>query len=162
MIVPPQGEPIAIDASGAAGTLADLNFYHGQKTIPHRGPKAALTVAGTVSGWSEALAVSSELGGVQKPLARLLGDAIRYAADGIPVTHSQAEATQNKLRELVDQPGFARTFLLNGAPLLPVAGLLSRTSPIHYASSPKKVWIVSIAVHWRISWLSACRSWKCR
>ena len=54
LIVPPEGDPIAIDASGAAGSLATLEAYAGQQHIPHRGPQAALTVAGTVSGWDEA------------------------------------------------------------------------------------------------------------
>lgn len=114
LIVPPRGEPVAIDASGAAGSLASLDFYRGAKAIPHRGTQAALTVPGTVSGWAEALKVSAELGGGQLPLSRLMADAIRYAADGIPVTASQAHATQSKYAELVDVPGFADTFLPQG------------------------------------------------
>lgn len=114
LIVPPKGSPIAIDASGAAGSLADFSFYAGATAIPHRGVKAALTVAGTVSGWAEALKVSGELTGNVKPVSRLLADAIRYAADGIPVTPSQAAATQSKYHELVHQPGFASTFLPEG------------------------------------------------
>lgn len=114
LIVPPQGDPVAIDASGAAGSLADFSFYENAATIPHRGPKAALTVAGTVSGWAEALEVSAEFGGSAMPVSRLLADAIRYAADGIPVTHSQASATQSKYHELASQPGFAATFLPDG------------------------------------------------
>ncbi|MCX8959233.1 gamma-glutamyltransferase family protein [Erwinia psidii] len=120
LIVPPQGEPVAIDASGAAGSLADIDFYQGAATIPHRGPQAALTVAGTVSGWAEALKVSAELGGNLLPVSRLLADAIRYAADGVPVTHSQAEATRSKYAELVNQPGFTDIFLPDGK--LPLAG----------------------------------------
>ena len=92
-MVPPGGDPIAIDASGAAGSLAHPDFYHGESHIPHRGPKAALTVAGTVSGWQEELTLAHELGATPLPLSRLLRDAIRYAADGIPVTASQAAAT---------------------------------------------------------------------
>lgn len=116
LIMPPQGEPVAIDASGAAGSLAHPSFYQGLQQIPHRGPKAALTVAGTVSGWSEALTLAREYGGAALPLPRLLRDAIRYAADGIPVTASQAAATQAKYQELADQPGFAATFMPDGAP----------------------------------------------
>ncbi|HHT7401516.1 TPA: oxamate amidohydrolase, partial [Raoultella ornithinolytica] len=81
LIVPPEGEPIAIDASGAAGSLASPEAYAGLAQIPHRGPQAALTVAGTVSGWDEALKISQTLTGKALPLARLLEDAIRYAAD---------------------------------------------------------------------------------
>ena len=114
LIVPPQGSPVAIDASGAAGTHATLDFYAGESHIPHRGPKAALTVAGTVGGWQEALKVSAELGGEQKPLSHLLRDAIRYAADGIPVTASQEAATRAKQHELQGIHSFADVFLPNG------------------------------------------------
>ncbi|MGK9174641.1 gamma-glutamyltransferase family protein [Yokenella regensburgei] len=114
LIVPPEGEPLAIDASGAAGQQATPDLYAGHAHIPHRGPLAALTVPGTLSGWDEALKVSVSLGGGQLPLSRLLADAIRYASDGIPVTHSQAHATQSKYPELVDIPGFADTFLVEG------------------------------------------------
>ncbi|MFU9138523.1 gamma-glutamyltransferase family protein [Erwinia tasmaniensis] len=120
LIVPPEGGPIAIDASGAAGSLASLAFYEPAQAIPHRGPRAALTVAGTVSGWAEALNVSAGMGGAALPLSRLLADAIRYAADGIPVTGSQADATRSKYHELADQPGFAATFLPDGE--VPEAG----------------------------------------
>ncbi|WBM69913.1 gamma-glutamyltransferase family protein [Buttiauxella sp. WJP83] len=111
LIVQPEGEPIAIDASGAAGSLASIELYSSEKNIPHRGPKAALTVPGTLSGWNEALKVAVELGGGQLPLSRLLADAIRYAADGIPVTTSQTLATHSKYDELVNIAGFAETFL---------------------------------------------------
>lgn len=116
LIVPPEGEPITIDASGAAGSLASLEAYADLTHIPHRGPRAALTVAGTVSGWNEALNVSQEITGKALPLARLLEDAIGYAADGAPVTASQAHATADKLAELHDIPGFAETFLTDGQP----------------------------------------------
>jgi oxamate amidohydrolase len=46
----------------------------------------------------------------------LLADAIDYAEDGYPVTLSQAQRTRSKIDELRDQPGFAGTFLRNGAP----------------------------------------------
>ncbi|HHG8773720.1 TPA: oxamate amidohydrolase [Raoultella planticola] len=116
LIVPPDGEPIAIDASGAAGSLATPEAYAGLAHIPHRGPQAALTVAGTVSGWDEALKVSHSLTGKALPLSRLLEDAIRYAANGAPVTASQSSATASKFAELHDLPGFAETFLVNGQP----------------------------------------------
>jgi gamma-glutamyltranspeptidase/glutathione hydrolase len=121
LIVPPQGEPVAIDASGPAGSLATLDYYAGMARIPARGPKAALTVAGTVGGWQEALEVSQELGG-HMPLPRLLADAIHYAAEGIPVTPSQHMATTAKRGELETVPGFAETFLTQGE--APTAGSL--------------------------------------
>ena len=120
LIVPPDGEPLAIDASGAAGALATPAAYADLTQIPHRGPRAALTVAGTVSGWDEALRVSVELCGRALPLPRLLADAIDYAETGIPVTASQAAASAAKYAELCDLPGFAAAFLPDGAP--PQAG----------------------------------------
>lgn len=116
LIVPPEGDPIAIDASGAAGSLATLAAYDGLAHIPHRGPQAALTVAGTVSGWDEALKVSREMTGKALPLARLLADAIDYAQNGTPVTASQASATASKYEELKEIPGFAETWLVDGKP----------------------------------------------
>lgn len=124
LIVPPEGEPVAIDASGAAGSLATPEAYAGLAQIPHRGPQAALTVAGTVSGWDEALKISHSLTDKSLPLARLLEDAIGYATEGIPVTPSQSSATHSKFDELHHLPGFAETFLVNGQP--PVAGSLFR------------------------------------
>lgn len=121
LIVPPEGEPVAIDASGPAGSLATMEHYAGMTLIPVRGPDAALTVAGTVGGWQEALQVSTERGG-RLPLSRLLADAIFYADSGIPVTPSQHLATASKKAELQDIPGFAETFLHNGQ--APLAGSL--------------------------------------
>lgn len=122
LIVPPEGDPIAIDASGAAGSLATPEAYSGLAKIPHRGAQAALTVAGTVSGWDEALKISQSLTRQSLPLARLLEDAINYADNGIPVTPSQATATSSKFAELRNLPGFAETFLVNNA--APEAGSL--------------------------------------
>ncbi len=62
LIMPGKGDPVGIDGSGRAGSLANFDFYKGETHIPHRGPKAALTVAGTVSGWQAALDLSAELG----------------------------------------------------------------------------------------------------
>ncbi len=121
LIVPPHGEALAIDACGPAGSLATMARYAGLERIPVRGPGAALSVAGTVGGWQEALNLSVEMGG-RMPLAHLLADAIHYANAGIPVTPSQHLATAAKMDELQSIPGFAETFLDNGA--APAAGAL--------------------------------------
>jgi len=120
LIVPPAAPPIAIDACGRAGSRATLELYRerGLGAIPTRGPLAANTVAGTISGWIEALSISRKLGG-KVPVARLLADATGYAQDGIPVTRSQYAATTAKLDELKDQPGFGRCYLVNGEAPLP-------------------------------------------
>ncbi len=114
VIVPPDGEPIAIRTCGGAAEKATIEAYtsQGLKSIPFRGPWAANTVAGTVGGWKSALDVSQSRGG-KLPLSVLLKDAIAYAKEGIPVTPSQSLLTAKKLPELIDQPGFAETFLKN-------------------------------------------------
>src|SRR5579863_4902405 len=105
----PGAEPRAIDACGAAAAGASIEWYRERGisgSIPFRGGLAANTVAGTVSGWSLALDFSrAQLGG-RMPLARLLADAIPYAANGIVVTPSQTVTTTGKLAGLKGQPGF--------------------------------------------------------
>jgi oxamate amidohydrolase len=121
--------PIAIDACGRAAGLASIDWYRTQgvtgSAIPGRGPLAANTVAGAISGWREALIHSSRLGGTL-PVSRLLQDAIYYAKHGAPVTQSQVNFTTKFLPELGHQPGFAKQFL-NGADIPKVDTL--RTYP---------------------------------
>ena len=111
----PGQAPRAIDACGRAAALADRGFYAGLDAIPARGPQAALTVAGTVGGWARALALAAPWGQAL-PLQRLLADAIRHARDGVAVSTSQHQLTAQKLAGLQAQPGFAETFLVDGAP----------------------------------------------
>jgi gamma-glutamyltranspeptidase/glutathione hydrolase len=112
--------PRAINAVGAAGARVDVDLYQhqGLAQIPSRGPLAANTVAGTISGWQAALEMSDAWGG-SMPLARLLEDATHYAEAGFPVTDSQHHNTAAKQAELVDVPGWADTFLANGEPPAP-------------------------------------------
>ncbi len=107
--------PIAIDACGPAAALATRDFYAADDAIPARGPRAALTVAGTISGWHTALDVASRWGDAL-PLERLLADAIRHAREGVVVTDSQHALTRDKLDGLKPVPGFAEVFLAHGAP----------------------------------------------
>ncbi|MBX9709851.1 MAG: gamma-glutamyltransferase family protein [Xanthobacteraceae bacterium] len=108
-------KPIAVDGCGAAARAASVEFYtsKGLSRIPERGPFAANTVAGTLSGWAEAHAIAREIGG-KLPLSRLLEDAVWSAENGFAVTASQQELTETKFAELKDSPGFANTFLLDG------------------------------------------------
>jgi gamma-glutamyltranspeptidase len=121
IISEPGQEPLGIDACGRAAELATIDFYKGRglRSIPGRGPLAANTVAGAVSGWHEALVHSARLGG-RLPLSRLLQDAIWYARNGAPVTQSQVNFTARFLPELAALPGFARQFL--NAPSVQPAG----------------------------------------
>lgn len=112
----PGHTPVAIDASGFAAGLATRQFYAGLDAVPARGPRAALTVAGTVSGWAKALELAGTWGGSPLPLGRLLRDGIRHARDGVVVTSSQAALTRQKFEGLKDAPGFAQTFLVGGEP----------------------------------------------
>ncbi|MBT5050510.1 MAG: gamma-glutamyltransferase, partial [Rhodospirillaceae bacterium] len=81
-----------------------------------RGPLAALTAAGAVSGWQMALEESARRGG-SLPLSRLFEDAIQYAKNGTPVTGTLNRNCTEKLEELIDIPGFSETFLADGIPI---------------------------------------------
>jgi gamma-glutamyltranspeptidase/glutathione hydrolase len=117
----PSGRVIAIMGAGPAGALARRELYreHGHDAIPSRGPLAALTAPAAVAGWIMALEAAKARGG-RLPLEVLLGSAIRYAQDGYTVTRSQERLTTEKLAELIEVPGFADTFLVDGKP--PKAG----------------------------------------
>jgi len=123
LIAEPGREPVAIMACGGAGEKATAEFYRGHASIPPRGPLAANTVAGALSGWEAALAVSRRWGG-RLPLSRILTDAIAYGRNGVPVTVSQHQNTTAKLAELKDLPGYAAQLLVNGEP--PPVGSLFR------------------------------------
>ncbi|MBS0446483.1 MAG: gamma-glutamyltransferase family protein [Proteobacteria bacterium] len=123
LISRPGKAPVAIDACGRSAALATQDWYARQghaAAIPTRGPLAANTVAGAVSGWKLAL----EQVGTKLPLRRLLDDAIWYASVGTPVTQSQVDYTTKFLGELGTQPGYGATFLHDGR--LPRAGALQR------------------------------------
>ena len=111
----PVGELFAIDACGAAGENVDLQLYAdaGLDSIPFRGPLAAITTAGTVSGWAHVLA---EAGG-SLPLDALLGAAIDHAKNGVKVTQSGAAVAENKAAELAGNAGYASVFQPDGRPL---------------------------------------------
>ncbi|MGB1762567.1 gamma-glutamyltransferase family protein [Alloalcanivorax xenomutans] len=121
----PGEEPVAIEACGTAAAAADVDYYRerGHDSIPTRGPLAALTVAGTVGGWGQAMNVARQWGG-KLPLSRLLEDGQRHARDGVAVTRSQEQLTRQKLPELASVSGFADTFLDQGQ--VPVEGAILR------------------------------------
>ena len=115
IIAEPGRPPRFIDACGAAGSLATIERYEkdGYHVLPTRGPLAALTVAGAVSGWGMAMEAAASLGG---RLSRrdLLGDAIGHAREGMPVSPSQWRKTVGNVETLKDVPGFAAHFLADG------------------------------------------------
>jgi gamma-glutamyltranspeptidase/glutathione hydrolase len=118
LIAEPGQPPRAIDACGAAAAIASRAWYADQAVrdrLPTRGPMAALTMAGTVSGWQLALEASIQAGG-RLPLSRLLRDAEHHARAGTPVSSSLARGLRVKQHELKDQPGFAEHFMPGTGP----------------------------------------------
>ena len=118
LIAEPGRAPVGIDACGRAAAAADLDLYrrHGLSTVPWRGPLAANTVNGTLSGWEAVL----RLAGGRLPLSRLLASAIAHAEQGVACSQSFADLTTAKRAELEAVSGFAETFLPGGA--TPAAG----------------------------------------
>ncbi|MEZ5670283.1 MAG: gamma-glutamyltransferase [Alphaproteobacteria bacterium] len=105
------GGIVGIDACGAAGAQATAAFYAGWDvaTIPPRGPLAANTVSGTISGWQAVLDIGARWGG-RLPLARLLTEAIDHAHLGCPIAESLADMLEGHGAELAGVAGFADTF----------------------------------------------------
>lgn len=112
LIVPPNGQPVVIEACGAAGSLATNKFYANDKEIPIKGPKSANTVAGAIGGWREVLDYSIECGYRRKSLSKLFADAIRYAEHGYPVSSGQEDAT--KSCKTYASSDFCDVFIPNG------------------------------------------------
>ncbi|GAC14758.1 gamma-glutamyltransferase family protein [Aliiglaciecola lipolytica] len=115
LISEPGKDPIAIDASGSAAKLATSDFYQGLTDIPSRGGKAALTMAGAVSGWQKALEVSQQWQ-PNKSLQELLSTAIGQAEWGLEVTQSLTDASFKTFDELHNNSGFEQ-FLIKGKAL---------------------------------------------
>jgi len=114
LVAEPDGAVHAVHGCGGAAAAADLSLYAGHAAVPTRGPLAANTVAGTLSGWAAML----ESGGGRLPLARLLRDAIQYAETGVIVTAGGAAIAAAKGDELRPQPGaYAAIFEPEGRPL---------------------------------------------
>ncbi len=107
----PDGRLHGVHAVGGAAQTADLSLYKGLDAVPWRGPLAANTVAGTISGWAVML------DGGALPLERLLRDAIFYADDGVAVTEGGATIAAAKDAELRYAAGYAAVFRPDGRPL---------------------------------------------
>lgn len=114
LVTEPDGAVRSVHGCGGAAARADLGLYAGMDAVPTRGPLAANTVAGTVSGWAAIL----ESGGGRLPLSRLLRDAIHHADTGVAVTSGGATIAAAKGAELRIQPGaYAAIFEPEGRPL---------------------------------------------
>lgn len=114
VIAEPDGRVHAIQGCGGAAASADLALYEGLDAVPFRGPLAANTVAGTLSGWEAALADPA----CTLPLERLLRDAVAHAEAGVAVTAGGAAIAAAKGDELRIQPGaYAAIFEPESRPL---------------------------------------------
>ncbi len=109
----PGGRVRAIMAAGRAGAKATPQYYRdaGHHEVPSRGPLAALTVPGAISGWMLAMEGAKSLRG-KMPLRVLLSESIRIAKEGSAVSRGQAAGAANP--ELKGVPGFAPVFLIDG------------------------------------------------
>lgn len=116
---------LQVDGCGAAHRLRRSNSTKAKVSPRFRRVvlSAANTVAGTLSGWAEVIAINKEMGG-KLPLSRLVEDAAWSAENGFAVTATQQELTETKFAELKDSPGFIETFLLGGK--LPKEGELMK------------------------------------
>ncbi|XP_063823957.1 oxamate amidohydrolase proenzyme-like [Ostrinia nubilalis] len=114
LIVPPHGEPVVIEACGAAGSLATEEYFKGYDAVPVSGPKSAITVAGTVAGWHEALNYVTENGYQRISVSRLLTDAIYYAEHGFPVSVSLARYLERFVNTQSVSDDFKSVFLPDG------------------------------------------------
>ena len=122
LIAEPGKPPVSIDGSGASGGQVDSDLYraHKLKAVPHKGPLAAASVAGLVSGWQLALDISEHWGGGMS-LEHLFEDAVHHARTGYAVTAHHADATVRHLAALRKAPGFSGAFLHRNKPLAPGA-----------------------------------------
>ena len=112
LISEPGKAPIAIDAAGVAAANASPEFYAGGTSIPSRGGKAALTMAGAVAGWQKALSISADWQAAM-PLTDLLATATAQAKWGIEVTQSLRDASIKTFDELHAMPGFEQFLIKN-------------------------------------------------
>ena len=114
------GELKALNASGRAGEKASIDFYRkqGLTRVPARGPLAANTVPGAVSGWDAAWQYSRAALGSKQSFATLLETARDLAERGFPVSEALAfwsrvdtDPADQESRNLQQYPGFAATYL---------------------------------------------------
>ncbi|MHB8883640.1 MAG: gamma-glutamyltransferase family protein [Methylovirgula sp.] len=121
LIREPDGKVLYIEACGYAGSNATIAAYRamGYDAIPPRGPLAAVTIPGTVGGYSLAHQIAQSVGG-RLPRSTLWHDAVRFARDGYPQSHGEAGAEPFEFAALREAPGFAEHFLIDGK--IPPAG----------------------------------------
>ena len=107
-------KPVAIDACGASSQSIDVEAYRAKaSSLPESGGASAITMAGTVAGWQQAL----QLNAGSLSLLELLQPAIDAAESGIEVTQSLVNASEKTLPRLQGARAFADIYLAQGKPL---------------------------------------------
>ncbi|MEM6748160.1 MAG: gamma-glutamyltransferase [Pseudomonadota bacterium] len=114
LVVEPDRSARVVQGCGAAAQRATPSLYRDQglSAIPHRGPLAALTVAGTLSAWEALLSAGCELS-----LERVLEEAIGYAEAGSVAPTSLSDLLSAKEAELAGERHFAELFYPGGMPI---------------------------------------------
>lgn len=114
LICKPGEKPIAIDACGAAALHVDVAAYRKKSDqLPDCGGEAAITMAGTISGWDKALQINAG----KHSLAQLLAPAINAAQQGVEVTQSLVDASKKTFERLNTLAPFAERYLKQGKAL---------------------------------------------
>ncbi len=116
------GETRGLNASGRAGRKVKRSVYQGRTAILARGPLAAITVPGIVSGWEKAFNYSKKAMHGTFSWYSLLEEAIELC-NGFPVSANlgswlerDTDKTDTEQAFLQRFPEFARTFLKKGRP----------------------------------------------
>ncbi|MDS1141031.1 gamma-glutamyltransferase family protein [Pusillimonas sp. SM2304] len=105
-----QGQLHGLNASGRAPQAWTPERFAGLDAMPELGWDT-VTVPGQVAGWAE---LSGRFG--KLPFAALFEPAIAYAENGFAVSPIIARQWAQQAPRLKDQPGYADTFLIGGAP----------------------------------------------
>lgn len=104
------GKLHGLNASGRSPHALTLDHFQklGLKKIPSHGP-LPVSVPGCVDGWFELHGKFGKL-----PVATVLAPAIKYAADGFPVSELIAYYWERSVPLLGKYPGFLETYTTNG------------------------------------------------
>lgn len=116
LIHEPGGRVRAIEACGFAGARATIQPYVDQEldAVPARGPLAALTVPGAIGGWMLAHEMARAMG-ARLPLRDLLAAGRKLAREGFATSASESRTRPRDSADLAKMPGFAATYLVEGA-----------------------------------------------
>jgi len=100
------------NGSGRAPAALSIDYFmdKGMKYVPFYGP-LPVSVPGCVDGWFK---LHEKFGTL--PMERILEPAITYGNEGFPVSEVIAYEMVSNYKALKDQPGFAKTYLINGVP----------------------------------------------